>query len=1171
MRAFREREAAQRADRSQRESRERPAAIPQSPMLAARGLSLDGLGNRAMLALLRSGRLRRKARVSEPSDALEQSADRAADLVTAGARVEPRMHLSGQGPDIQRMATADQKLAEEIGLGGKTDAVPAAPETVDDMDVSGGDLLTPLTGGRTLDESTRAMMETRFGESFSEVRFHSGVRAAEAAAAVHARAFTVGEDIVFGQGEFAPETTEGRRLIAHELAHVVQQRRPVAGSLPTHAQAERDAGEAARAVVNGATPNVRERAEPGSVQKQEEENWETGPGSYVGGNSIFVLESPMAFVVGSPKKLTIEGRSWDRTKRIYVVSVSVDTLDRIRWQDYEQGQRTAARHRFVVVITYKDPFSGRTLSHTVGAPAPAKPPAPKPKTQQPPPPPESSGPFEEPQEEHPEKGHVETAPAAVDRTSSVEQRSGRDPQGALKEAGDLSNRELNSLGSEPRKALLNAVPDASVGSTPPGLAHDLITSTPDRDAGALSDALQADGGRLLNGLKRNELDPSAAAALDDAAGDLESRRLGASPPEGGHDFVDWTPGLAKKADEVRDALRKIGRRPPGLDENLSGRPEWDRLKERQDADLQRELRNLDRDIASQLDPSGGPSALGGDAMSSIAAAAHDEVRKALEPARAATTVRELFEARKAARMALWRANQAVDDQRALKQFLSAVASWNQTQSGLAALASVPSHALAGVSADIPDQIAVEARAGVERGLAQLRDAKTPEEMSRAATALKQTIVDANFALSRHQDEVYVGGERTVTGIKVVAVTSAAVVAPEYVIPGFFFGGALGAARQEVQISEGSRPERSGAEIFDNAVYGGFAAPFAVGIPAVPYALSGVGLYNAAGEFSKGHGWTGAFDVGTAALPFVAKGAPEIGRWARPRAFALSLRFGTGAYEGGLGGRLPPGSIPNEPSAMLVVDAAGRPIGRMNLEPGAIAPLEVAPPEPPSNAPSQSPGAWQTVQVSNQALPQYQIPFTVTLLAPTPAAVLQGLESRGARSPARASGSAQAAIQEGVSMGFLDPRLAAPGANVATASAQTARSITTGIRAQTAEVTGYDARRARGEIGLFAPVGSNVPGPDYITAARLPNGNYEIVVADTKSRVSATSAFGQVRATLPPTWQNAVTDSLAAGRLDLGDPVLEQAIRDAWAAGRVRIARDTVDYSPQGQGQLRLDN
>src|SRR5205823_6435413 len=104
---------------------------------------------------------------------------------------------------------------------------------------------------------------------------------------------------------------------------------------------------------------------------------------------------------------------------------------------------------------------------------------------------------------------------------------GNDPKGALKEAGELSNPEMHSLGSGPRKALLNAAADASPTTTPPQLAHDLITSTPDRDAGALSDALQADGGKLLADLKRNELDPTAAANLDAAAKDLEARRLDA--------------------------------------------------------------------------------------------------------------------------------------------------------------------------------------------------------------------------------------------------------------------------------------------------------------------------------------------------------------------------------------------------------------------------------------------------------------------------------------------------------------------------------------------------------------------------------------------------------------------------------------------------------------------
>jgi Domain of unknown function (DUF4157) len=66
-------------------------------------------------------------------------------------------------------------------------------------------------------------MEPRFGQHFNGVRVHSGGRAAESAQAVCARAFTVGQDVVFGAGEYRPETNDGKRLIAYELTHVVQQ------------------------------------------------------------------------------------------------------------------------------------------------------------------------------------------------------------------------------------------------------------------------------------------------------------------------------------------------------------------------------------------------------------------------------------------------------------------------------------------------------------------------------------------------------------------------------------------------------------------------------------------------------------------------------------------------------------------------------------------------------------------------------------------------------------------------------------------------------------------------------------------------------------------------------------------------------------------------------------
>src|SRR5205823_4289951 len=77
--------------------------------------------------------------------------------------------------------------------------------------------------GQPLDSATRAFMEPRFGHDFSGVRVHANSRAAASARAVNALAYTVGRDVVFGVGRYEPTTSAGRRLLAHELTHVVQQ------------------------------------------------------------------------------------------------------------------------------------------------------------------------------------------------------------------------------------------------------------------------------------------------------------------------------------------------------------------------------------------------------------------------------------------------------------------------------------------------------------------------------------------------------------------------------------------------------------------------------------------------------------------------------------------------------------------------------------------------------------------------------------------------------------------------------------------------------------------------------------------------------------------------------------------------------------------------------------
>jgi hypothetical protein len=78
--------------------------------------------------------------------------------------------------------------------------------------------------GHALDAGVRALMESRFGQDFSRVRVHTDANAAESARGINAHAYTVGRDIVFGSGQYKPETLAGRKLLAHELTHVVQQR-----------------------------------------------------------------------------------------------------------------------------------------------------------------------------------------------------------------------------------------------------------------------------------------------------------------------------------------------------------------------------------------------------------------------------------------------------------------------------------------------------------------------------------------------------------------------------------------------------------------------------------------------------------------------------------------------------------------------------------------------------------------------------------------------------------------------------------------------------------------------------------------------------------------------------------------------------------------------------------
>ncbi|WP_227814766.1 eCIS core domain-containing protein [Nitrogeniibacter aestuarii] len=135
---------------------------------------------------------------SHRHDALEREADRTATQVMAGTDAT---HI--EAPPLGR------------GRGNTSASIDHAPAIVTHALNS---------AGATLPGAERAFYEDRFGHDFHQVRIHHDAQADRSARAVNAQAYTVGEHVVFRQGHFAPGSSRGRELIAHELAHVVQQR-----------------------------------------------------------------------------------------------------------------------------------------------------------------------------------------------------------------------------------------------------------------------------------------------------------------------------------------------------------------------------------------------------------------------------------------------------------------------------------------------------------------------------------------------------------------------------------------------------------------------------------------------------------------------------------------------------------------------------------------------------------------------------------------------------------------------------------------------------------------------------------------------------------------------------------------------------------------------------------
>lgn len=174
-----------------------------------------------------------KLRISQPGDSYEQEADRIAEQVM---RTSDSSHpigtlLATEGEGIDRKCAAcemegedeeqkkkregeDWKISRKASTESNLETTNEFTNEVDNIHNS---------AGSPIDIYDREFMESRFGHDFGNVKIHTGEMAARSANSVNALAYTIGNDIVFGEGQYKPTTFEGRRLLAHELAHTIQQ------------------------------------------------------------------------------------------------------------------------------------------------------------------------------------------------------------------------------------------------------------------------------------------------------------------------------------------------------------------------------------------------------------------------------------------------------------------------------------------------------------------------------------------------------------------------------------------------------------------------------------------------------------------------------------------------------------------------------------------------------------------------------------------------------------------------------------------------------------------------------------------------------------------------------------------------------------------------------------
>ena len=190
----------------------------------------QSMGNQAVQRLFESGTIQASLKIGQPNDKYEQEADRVADEVMRMPEpqvqrqteeeeeeemIQPKPIDDQITPLVQRQIEPEEEELLQAKSEGQTSQVTSSLES----------RINALQGGgQPLSKETRNFFEPRFGQDFSGLRVHNDSNAHQLARSINARAFTRGNDVVFGGGEYSPNSSSGKRLLGHELTHVVQQR-----------------------------------------------------------------------------------------------------------------------------------------------------------------------------------------------------------------------------------------------------------------------------------------------------------------------------------------------------------------------------------------------------------------------------------------------------------------------------------------------------------------------------------------------------------------------------------------------------------------------------------------------------------------------------------------------------------------------------------------------------------------------------------------------------------------------------------------------------------------------------------------------------------------------------------------------------------------------------------